>query len=128
MDKNVLPTPTIKKGREVFAESLSRFAVYGFGRKDVGIKALICVDVFQGKKQVFFVFLFFFHAACFASGTKGVPRLTVAKTRETIPRSGAFATRPQTIPAINLNHNSTMATRCNRPARASVKRSVTCVE
>gem|GEM_PF-3218607 len=31
-------------------------------------------------------------------------------------RSGAFVTRPQAMPAINLNHNSTMATRCNRAA------------
>jgi hypothetical protein len=27
-------------GREVFAAGSSRFAVFGFGRKDVGVKAL----------------------------------------------------------------------------------------
>jgi hypothetical protein len=38
--KKRLPTPTIKIGREVFAASSSRFAVFCFGRKDAGIKAL----------------------------------------------------------------------------------------
>jgi hypothetical protein len=33
-------TPTIKIGSEVFAASSSRFTVFGFGRKDAGVKAL----------------------------------------------------------------------------------------
>jgi len=39
--KKILPTtPTMQIGREVFAASSSQFAVFGFGRKDAGIKAL----------------------------------------------------------------------------------------
>jgi len=38
--KKRVTTPTIKIGREVFAASSSRFAVFGFGRKDEGVKAL----------------------------------------------------------------------------------------
>ena len=38
--KNEHTTPTIKIGRDVFAASSSRFAVFTFGRKDAGIKAL----------------------------------------------------------------------------------------
>tara|TARA_R110000868_G_scaffold395678_2_gene667485 strand:- start:278 stop:412 length:135 start_codon:yes stop_codon:yes gene_type:complete len=39
--KKILPTTTtIKIGREVSAASSSGFAVFGFGRKDAGIKAL----------------------------------------------------------------------------------------
>jgi hypothetical protein len=33
-------TPTIKIGREVFAASSSRFAVFSFGEKDEDVKAL----------------------------------------------------------------------------------------
>ena|GEM_PF-6962752 len=44
--------------------------------------------------------------------------VTVKEEHKTLLRSGAFATRPQTIPAINLNHNSAMATRCNRAVAA----------
>jgi len=39
-NKNKPPTPTIKIGREVFAASSSQFAVFTFGRKGAGIKAL----------------------------------------------------------------------------------------
>jgi hypothetical protein len=35
-----MPTPTIKTGREVFAAGSSQFAVFGFGRKVEGVKAL----------------------------------------------------------------------------------------
>jgi hypothetical protein len=40
MKENLHTTPTIKIGREVFAASSSRFTVFGFGRKDAGVKAL----------------------------------------------------------------------------------------
>jgi hypothetical protein len=38
--KQLCPTPTIKIGREVFAASSSRFAVFSFGRKVEGVKTL----------------------------------------------------------------------------------------
>jgi len=38
--KRLPPTPTMQIGREVFAVGSSRYAVYGFGRKVEGVKAL----------------------------------------------------------------------------------------
>jgi hypothetical protein len=38
--KKLYTTPTMQLGREAFAASSSRFAVFGFGRKVEGVKAL----------------------------------------------------------------------------------------